>query len=473
MDLPEHTPAGGQDASDADDRLSAGDISSDAPVVSGVDAASAPVAGLHPEIIRGRRRKRVIPNVGQTVLSWTRMPSGRNANSSPSDAQGRTHMKTRTTLSSIAAIAGAGVLSLGLHACGQKPAPAEEAEAAAAQGGSGQAMRVTRVELRDLADDVVAMGRLVVREEAAVGSELPGYRVSRVYVDEGDWVKQGQAMAQLDDTLLQAQIAQAEATLATQKATVEFRRSQLERAESLSKEGAVSRAQLDQSRMEAATSEASLLASQANVNEMKVRQSRMTLRAPVAGAVLERAIRPGDISGGSVTPYFRIARDGLIELDAELADAKLAQIKIGDPVSVTLTTGGQLQGKVRFISPRVDAASGLGRARIELPRDASLRPGSFAEASFNGGADGVLTVPASAIRYEAGGPAVMVVDASNKVNHMTVKLGERMGEYVQIVQGPPAGSRVLATGSAFTLDGDVITPVEEGAQPAPAATQGN
>jgi HlyD family secretion protein len=381
-------------------------------------------------------------------------------------------MKTRNTLTSIAAIAGAGVLSLGLHACGQKPAPAEEAEAAAATRGAGQAMRVTRVDLRSLADNIAAMGRLVVREEAAVGSELPGYRVSRVYVDEGDMVKQGQAMAQLDDTLLQAQIAQAEATLATQKANVEFRRSQLERAEALAKEGAVSRAQLDQNRMEAASSEASLLASQANVNEMKVRQARMTLRAPVAGMVLQRTIRPGEISGAG-TPYFRIARDGLVELDAELADLKLAQIKVGDPVDVTLSTGERLKGTVRFISPRVDAASGLGRARVELPRDAALRPGAFAQASFNGASDRVLTVAASAIRYEAGGPALMVVDAANKVTHMPVKLGGRVGDYVQIVEGPPAGSRVLATGSAFTLDGDVITPVEEGADPAPAATQGN
>jgi len=382
-------------------------------------------------------------------------------------------MKTRTTLSSIAAIAGAGVLSLGLHACGQKPAPAEEAAAAEAGGaGAVQAMRVTRIALRDLSDEVVATGRLVVREEAAVGSELPGYRVSRVYVDEGDWVKQGQAMAQLDDTLLKAQIAQAEATLATQKATLDFRRSQLARAEALSKEGAVSQAQLDQSRMEAASSEAAYMASQANVDEMKVRQSRMTLRAPVTGSVLQRSIRPGEISSVGVTPYFRIARDGLIELDAELPDSKLDHVKEGSPVNVTLADGRTLAGKVRFISPRVDVSSGLGRARVELPYDPSLRPGSFAQARFDGAASSTLTVLASAIRYESGGPAVMVVDDANKVKRTPVKLGERMGDYVQLTEGPPSGARVLATGSAFTLDGDVIRPVEEGAASAPAATEG-
>lgn len=379
--------------------------------------------------------------------------------------------KQRTTLTSLLAIAGAGTLFLGLHACGQKPAPAEEAASTTAGASStDQAMRVTRVEVRDLAEDFLATGRLVVREEAAVGSELPGYRVSAVYVDEGDWVKQGQAMAKLDDALLQAQIAQAEATLATQKATVDFRTSQLERAEALEQEGAFSKELLEQRRLEAASAKASLAASQANVNEMKVRQARMTLRAPVSGMVLQRAIRPGDISGGATTPYFRIARDGLIELDAELPDAKLALIKEGSTAQVTLTTGETIQGKVRFVSPRVDANTSLGRARIQLPFNKALRPGSFAEARFGSSSTGVVTVPAGAIRYESGGPSVMVVGNDNRVKQTPVKLGERSGDFVQLIEGPPAGSRVLAVGSSFTLDGDLINPIEGGAAPAqPAA----
>lgn len=366
----------------------------------------------------------------------------------------------RRNLPPITAIAGVAVLSLALHSCGQKPAPA--AESSSVDSSQIQAMRVTRVAVRDLVEQVVATGRLVVREEAAVGSELPGYRVAAVYADEGDWVKQGEALARLDDTLLQAQIAQAEASLATQKATADFQQSQLERAEMLTSEGAFSKEQLDQRRMQAVSATAALTASQAAVNEMKVRQSRMTLRAPVAGAVLERNIRPGEISGTAMGPYFRIARDGLIELDAELPAAKLSLIQEGAPVSVALPTGEMLNGKVRFISPRVDANTNLGRARIELPYNKALRPGSFAQASFNGSASGALTVMASAIRYEAGGPAVMLVDKNNSVHRVPVKLGERMGDYVQLVEGPPAGSRVLELGASFTLEGDVVVPIEEG-----------
>ena len=477
MDLPYNTPAGGEavSAPEADNDGFAPGHPATAPAAMADEAIHAPGNGV--KIKNSGRQSRnwlssyVLKTKGRAASDG--LPKTRDLGSSSPDAQGHKKMLTRKNLSSAAVITGAGIMMLALHSCGQKPAPAEEsaaATAAPAEAGDSQSMRVTRVEMRDLADEFVASGRLVVREEAAVGSELPGYRVAAVYVDEGDWVKQGQAMAKLDDALLQAQIAQAEATLATQKATLDFKNSQLSRAESLEQEGAFSKELLEQRRMEAASAKASLMASEASVNEMKVRQSRMTLRAPVAGMVLQRSIRPGDISGSAAGPYFRISRDGLIELDAEMPDAKLALLKEGSAALVKLTTGETIQGKVRFVSPRVDQNTSLGRARIQLPFDKALRPGSFAEARFGSSAASVLTVPASAIRYEAGGPSIMLVSNDNTVKQVPVKLGERSGDYVQLVEGPPAGSRVLAIGSSFTLDGDVIKPIEEAAaQPANAA----
>lgn len=467
MDLPDETPAG-----DLMTPVSAGEWSA-----ARENSPAAP-AGLAARVDSGSRSSRLIQKLLVPRSKRADGPVLYIADKTSPTAPGQKIMSKRTTLASAAAITGAGLLWLGLAACGQKPAPAEESAAAeatvATAPGTVQAMRVTRVEQRDLSDEVVATGRLVVREEAAVGSELAGYRVAAVYVDEGDWVKQGQPMAKLDDALLQAQIAQAEATLATQKANWDFKKNQLERAESLEKEGAFSKELLEQRRAESAGAEASWLAAQASVNEMKVRQSRMTLRAPVSGAVLQRSIRPGDISTpAAAAPYFRIARDGLIELDAELPDAKLGMVHEGTTATVTLTTGETLQGQVRFVSPRVDQNTSLGRARIALPYNKALRPGSFAEARFNSAASGAVVVQASAVRYQAGGPSVMLVSDDNRVKQVPVKLGERSGDYVQLVDGPPAGSRVLLVGASFTLDGDVITPLEgEAAEPAAAAPGG-
>ncbi len=144
------------------------------------------------------------------------------------NAPGQKKMKMRTAM-----MVGVGFAALALNSCGQKPAPAEtipaaETAAQAGQAGAPQAMRVTRIAQRDLSDEITGTGRLVVREEAAVGTELSGYRVEKVYVDEGDWVKAGQPLAKMDDTLLKAQIAQAVATLAQQKASADFNTANLE-----------------------------------------------------------------------------------------------------------------------------------------------------------------------------------------------------------------------------------------------------
>jgi HlyD family secretion protein len=351
-----------------------------------------------------------------------------------------------------------GFASLALATCGQKPAPAESVTANPVSEAS-QAIRVVTVDKRNVTDAVEGTGRLVVREEAAVAAEIPGFPVAAVMVDEGDWVKAGQPMARLDDTLLQAQIVQAEAQLAQQKASADFKDSQLRRAESLAEAGAMSKEMIEQRRTEAASAAAALLAAEASVKEMKTRQARMVLRAPVAGRVLQRSIRPGEISGGG-QPYFRIARDGLVEVAAELPDSRLSQIKIGQTVKVSLSTGETFDGKVRFISPRVDQVTGLGGARIELPYSEALRPGSFARVDFTGTAVDSLTVVASAVRYESGETLLMVVGDDNRVKGVPVKLGARMGDYVEVLEGVAPGARVLEKGAAFTLDGDTVTPID-------------
>lgn len=378
-------------------------------------------------------------------------------------------MTSRTTF-----LIGAGLAALAMNACGQKPAPAElpiEPKADA----SAQAMRVVRVEKRTVADGMTATGRLVIREEAAVGAEIAGFPVLEVRADVGDWVKKGQPLAVLDGTLLRAQIAQAEANLAQLESSAKFREGQAQRVAGLETTGALSVEAIEQRRAEAVSARAAVAASKAGLEEMRTRERRLVLRAPVSGMVLQRNINPGVISSvGGASPYFRIARDGLVELNAELPTDLLAQLKTKEKAQVVLSNGKTIHGSIRFLSPTVQEATSLGNARIALPFDPDLRAGSFAEARFSEGKREVLTVPSSAVRYEAGGPVLMVVNEANKVQKASVKLGRRYGDLLEVLDGAPAGTRVLETGTAFTLEGDVVRPVESAGAPtlpppAPAA----
>lgn len=157
---------------------------------------------------------------------------------------------------------------------------------------------------------------------------------------------------------------------------------------------------------------------------------------------------------------FTLARDSLVELEAQVAEGDLAGIKVGDAVQVALPDGATVRGFVRLIYPSVDPQTKLGKVRVALPVRPDLRPGGYGRAVFTGLQRTVLAVPETAIRYEADGASVMVLDSTNHVHQMPVETGEHSSGFVELTQGPPAGSRVLLGGSTFVLSGDQVRPTE-------------
>ncbi len=341
------------------------------------------------------------------------------------------------------------VAVLALAACGKKEEPKRDTAAEA------RAVTVVRVEPRRIAGAISASGDLRPREEAAVAAEVTGFRVLRVTADVGDHVRAGQVLAQLDPALLQAQIAQAEA----QSAQAE---DQARRVAGLDDTGVLSQEQIAQRRFQAQ-------AAKANLRDLQTRFRKLSVTAPVSGIVLERTVRPGDLSAGGATPWFRIARDGQMELSAEMSEDDLALIRVGQTATVTLPSGAEVQGKVRIVSPQIDPATKLGEVRILLPVRSDIRAGGFGRAVFSDVAGTALAVPETAIRYDANGASVMVVGADNKVKRVPVQTGQRGSGLVQIISGPAAGARVVQNAASFLLDGDLVKPTEAraaAAQPA-------
>jgi HlyD family secretion protein len=309
---------------------------------------------------------------------------------------------------------------------------------------SAPTVSVTTIQKRALAGGVSASGSLLPREEAAVGSELAGYRVAYVRADEGDWVKAGQSLAQLDDTLLRAQIDQQAAQTAQAEA-------QANRVSGLDNAGVLSQEQIETRRFQAQAAKAALA-------EMKTRDARMTITAPVSGRILERTVRPGEVAGGNGV-WFRIARDGLVELEAQMNEIDVSKVRLGQSVQVTLPSGSVVNGQVRLISPRIDPATKLASVRVRLPVRNDLRPGGFARATFNPNGAATLAVPESAVRYDTAGASVVAVDAKNTTHLIPVRTGARSGGWVELVQGPAEGTRVLLGGAAFALEGNLVRPV--------------
>jgi HlyD family secretion protein len=337
-----------------------------------------------------------------------------------------------------------------------------------------RSVRVGFVATRPLELGITASGRLVPREEATVGSELSGYRVAQVFADEGDNVARGAVLARLDPALVEGEIARSRAQLAQAEAVAARARSEAARVRGLDQTGVIAQESIDQRRFAAREAEAGASAARAQLNDLLTRRSRLVLRAPVGGTVIARSISPGAISGGGTEPLFRIARDGLIELAAEVSEADLARVGRGAPVEVNLPSGGVVQGDVRTLAPQIQEANQLGIVRIRLPVRSDLRAGGTATARFKGVSRNVIAVPEAAVQFSGRGPAVMVLPPDNRARRVAVRTGQRSNGYVELLEGPPVGTRVLMSGAAFVLEGDLVRPIiGEPAPGTPAAAAAN
>ena len=252
----------------------------------------------------------------------------------------------------------------------------------AAEATGARAVSVVTVELRPMAGSLTASGLLVPREEIAIGSELSGYRVAQVLVDEGDSITKNQVLVRLDAGLLSARIAQAEAGVAQAKAQATQAQAEADRVKGLDGSGILSDEQIGSRRSQALGAQAGVQVAQAQLSDLRMQESRLVIRAPMAGIVLERMVRSGDVASSAQT-MFRLARAGQIELNAEVPEDVLARIEVGESARVLLPSGAALAGKIRMLSPRVDPQTKLGRVRVQLPLHADLRSGGYAHVVFS------------------------------------------------------------------------------------------
>lgn len=336
---------------------------------------------------------------------------------------------------------------------GQNKQDADATRAASAP----RAVSAAVVTARSMSNDLALSGVLVSREEAAVASQLSGYPVAHVFVDQDDQVRKGQPLARLDDTLLRADIAQQRAVLAQQRIASDKARAEAARVAGLEQSGILSAEAIAERGLAARTAEANVAQARAALQSLMVKQDLMTIRAPVAGRILSRAVRPGDIAAPG-TIMFRIERDNLVEVDAEVPERSMPLIRPGMHASVILSSGREVRASVRLVSAEIDPQTKLGRTRVLMAPDRDLRPGGFANVRLAVAQHDTPAVPEAAIRYDASGSSLMALDKTDRVHVTPVKVGIRSGGWIALEAGPPVGTRILTGGQGFVLEGDTVKP---------------
>jgi HlyD family secretion protein len=349
------------------------------------------------------------------------------------------------------------------------------------------AISVAPVEMRLLADRIIASGLIGPVEEVQVAPLIEGQPIEALLVDVGDLVTEGQVLATLSKSTLELQRAQVVAAQASALATVAQAEAQLIEAESaaaeaarvatrtntLREQGSASQAAADTANANAVSATArvtvarqSLEAARAQVAlqeaqmaNVELQLTRTDVKAPVAGLITARNATLGAIATAAGSAMFVMERDGALELRADVAEGDLPRLKLGD--RATLRAVGlpdPLEGEVRLIEPAIDITSRLGRARISVDSPGVLLSGMFVEAEITLASREGLAVPVTAVGSEGGESTVMrVVDGV--VERVIVTTGIRDGGHVEILSGLNPGDSVVVKAASFVRPGDRITPV--------------
>jgi RND family efflux transporter MFP subunit len=354
------------------------------------------------------------------------------------------------------------VLAFALAACGKKEAPAQPAEASAAM-----AVTVVHARMQEIPREIRVSGPVAAREEMQLGVELSGQRVTGLYVDVGDFVHRGQVLLELDSRALDSELRQVEASYREAQAGASLAQANLRRAEPLLREKYISAGQVDELRAARDQANARAATARAALDAAKLRRSYAELRAPDDGIVSKRNVQPGQIVAAG-TELIGLIRDGRLEWRAELADAELAAVSVGDPVVVSAPDGHEVDGEVRAVPPGVDAATRTGTLYADLPEPDGLRTGAYLPGRILVGNAKALVVPATAIVQRDGNPYVFTVDAKGIAHRVRVRTGTTSAGRVEILDGLANGALVVDRGAGFLGDGDRVRVVAADAANAPS-----
>jgi RND family efflux transporter MFP subunit len=352
------------------------------------------------------------------------------------------------------------LVAASLAACSpgaEEPAAAPDAgpTADAAAPKPAMTVTVTQPQRTALPLSLAANGNVSAWQEASIGAELNGLRLSTVNVNVGDVVRKGQVLATLSGETTQAESLQAKAALMQAEASHENAKADADRARAIQDTGALSQSQIAQYLTAEKVAKAQWEAAKAAYGATQVRLANTRVLAPDDGVISARSASVGAVVGAG-QELFRLVRGSRMEWRAEVTPTEVGRVRVGQAVQVTAATGTRLTGKVRAIAPAADPQTRNVLVFVDLPRHEHLKAGTFARGEFELGRSDAMTVPATAIVVRDGHNYVFVIGADGKAGQRKVQTGRRVGERVEVLDGLKGDESVAVQGAGFLNEGDLV-----------------
>jgi HlyD family secretion protein len=184
------------------------------------------------------------------------------------------------------------------------------------------------------------------------------------------------------------------------------------------------------------------------------------LRAPAAGLIVKSSAVVGAVASPRAEPLFNIAVDKEIEAEVEVPSIHVPKLKAGQTARVTGADGREWSGRVRLVRADIDRNTQLGRVRVSVERDPSLRAGLFVSVTIDAIRSCGVAVPRAAVLYRTDGTSVQVVrDSDHVIETRRVRVGLFSPGMAEIESGVRESEMIVANAGTSLRDGDKVKPI--------------
>jgi HlyD family secretion protein len=333
---------------------------------------------------------------------------------------------------------------------------------------------------------VIADATLFPLDQAAITAKVTA-PVSKFYVDRGAKVHAGQLLAELEnqdlvgaslesqggyqqaDAGYQQAVQKAAQDLTLSKQQMDAAQRLFDNRQNLLKEGAASAKDVDdaavaltqakneyeaaQKQLDLKVAEGGLTAAKGKSAGAAAQLSYTKIVSPIDGVVTDRPVYQGE-TAPSGSPIITVMNLSQVVAKAHVSQQEAAQIKVGDPASVLMTSVPEAKGKVTLVSPALDLNSTTVEVWVQVPNPQGLlKPGGSARVDIvTQTVPNAIVAPVAALLTGSdGATSVMLLNTDNKVSRKKVKVGIRDGANMQVLDGLKKGDRIVTVG-AFVLD---------------------
>lgn len=304
-------------------------------------------------------------------------------------------------------------------------------------------------------------GTLAAFQEIKINSKLPG-RVDKVHVDEGDSVKMGDILIQLEQEEFVLGVKQAEAALTSAQAHLANMKNDHQRMKNLHDEKAIPGQQWEKVQVGLKVAEAQAQQAQAALALAKKQLANGTVKSPIEGIVTKRSVEPGEVVSPPLMPgmpLIQIMKFDHVRTKVNISETRLHQIHLGQKVNLMVDAlpDKVFPGEITKIAPVIDPRSGTFGAEINIANpDLLLRPGMFARVKIllKKRSD-VLLIPVKAV-LDKGRDKVGFIAKDNLAQKRTIHLGLSDGVNAEVVSGVKEGEKIIVKGNIGITQGTPI-----------------